>query len=57
MVVVQKRCQEWKELDEISKNVNFEATGIYARDFTEILMLKNFTEMYMENSLANISLA
>ena len=57
MVVVQKRCQEWKELDEISKNVNFEATGIYARDFTEILMLKNFTEMYMENSLANVSLA
>ena len=38
--VVQNRCQKWKERDEISKDVNFEATDIYVRDFTAILMLK-----------------
>ena len=26
IVVGQKRCQKWKEHDEIRKNVNFEAT-------------------------------
>ena len=52
MVVVQNRCQKWKESDEISKNVNFEATDIYVRDFTVILMLKNLQRIiiYMENS-------
>ena len=28
MVVVQNRCQKWKERDEISENVNFEASDI-----------------------------
>ena len=28
MVVVQNRCQKWKECDEISENVNFEASDI-----------------------------
>ena len=28
MVVVQNRCQKWKEHDAISKNVNFEATDV-----------------------------
>ena len=28
MVMVQSRCQKWKEPDQISKNVNFEATDI-----------------------------
>ena len=28
MVVVQNRCQKWKEHDEISENVNFEASDI-----------------------------
>ena len=52
MVGVQNICQKWKEGDEISENVNFEATDIWVRDFTVILMLKNFslTEVYMENS-------
>ena len=37
MVVVQNG--KWKEHDEISKNVNFEATDIQVSDFTVILML------------------
>ena len=31
---------KWKERDEFIKNVNFEATDIYVRDFTRILILK-----------------
>ena len=39
-----------KERDEIRKNDNFEATDIYVRNFTVILMLKNVSDIYMENS-------
>ena len=46
MVLVQNICQKWKEHDEISKNVNFEATDIWLRDFTVILMLKKLIEIY-----------
>ena len=34
----------WKELDEISRNVNFEAIDIEVRDFAVILLLKKLTE-------------
>ena len=45
MVVVRNKCHKRKERDEISKNVNFEATDIYGRDFTVILTLTKFTEI------------
>ena len=44
-VMVQNRYQKWKERVEFSKNVNFETTDIYVRDFTVIFMLKKFTEI------------
>ena len=37
MVVVQNRCRKWKEHDEISKKVNFEATDIKMRDFSDFI--------------------
>ena len=45
MVVVQNRCQKWKEHDEISKNVNFEATDGKLRDLERFESLKNVKEL------------
>jgi len=45
MVIVRNRYQKWKELDEISKIFNFEATDVKVRHFTVILMFKKLSRL------------